>query len=220
MARKRAVPASRTRTRPRRTARIEAAPVPQTAPSRTTQPGTGGSADAWLLRLIFFVCVVLVGAVVVGLYLNSHRPVQVPASQVSATAPESQATLPPARSTLPEPVKAGKASPAPRVHEPLRRRANAAYHRSSTPGARVWRLASGAPLAFHARRSSSQGVEVRVFDSKYRSVRLLTEEAGKAGSVVLKWDGKDDQGQEVAPGTYYARVTQPGSETIQKIEVK
>lgn len=206
----------RTASRQSRPRRKAGAPAPLHPPSRPVPAAPGG--DGWLLRLIFILCLVLAAAVAVGLFLNSHRPVQV-------SPPAASQALPPARSTLPAEAPAQPEAPtpaattAPAAHEPERRAADAAYQPPAAPS-REFQLSSGKDLGFRARRSASQGVEVRIFNSSYKSVRVLSQDKGSPAAVKLTWDGKDDQGQAVDPGTYFARITQPSSETIEQIEVK
>jgi hypothetical protein len=39
--------------------------------------------------------------------------------------------------------------------------------------------------------------------------------------VELKWDGKDSKGQDVSPGTYYARISLGSQgDMVQEIQIK
>jgi hypothetical protein len=64
-------------------------------------------------------------------------------------------------------------------------------------------------------------VRANVYDSAGRLVRRLSSGAISAGPHYLLWDGRDDQGHQVAPGVYLARVTTPeGTRTARLVVVK
>jgi flagellar hook assembly protein FlgD len=48
--------------------------------------------------------------------------------------------------------------------------------------------------------------ELTVYDLAGRSVRQLISEPGPAGVYEREWDGTDESGQRVLPGTYIYRV--------------
>lgn len=57
------------------------------------------------------------------------------------------------------------------------------------------------------RVSDNSPAEVTVYDLSGRPVRHLAEQrAVSTGPRSLRWDGRDDAGQRVAPGIYYARL--------------
>jgi hypothetical protein len=47
---------------------------------------------------------------------------------------------------------------------------------------------------------------IRVFDTAGRLVRILLDEAVYAGRHQVLWDGKDQNGQQVATGMYFVRL--------------
>jgi spore coat protein H len=58
-------------------------------------------------------------------------------------------------------------------------------------------------------------VDLRVFDTTGRLVRILTRDNFTAGSHALSWDGRDGQGRQVTSGVYFYRL-QSGTETETK----
>jgi len=57
-------------------------------------------------------------------------------------------------------------------------------------------------------------VLIRVYEPSGRWVRTLVDGSEGAGPHVMHWDGRDDAGRRVAPGTYFCqRSTTEGSET-------
>jgi hypothetical protein len=52
-------------------------------------------------------------------------------------------------------------------------------------------------------------VEMRIFTSHSRSVKLVQLNLDQAGRLDLSWNGQDDQGADLPAGIYYARVTTP-----------
>jgi hypothetical protein len=61
-------------------------------------------------------------------------------------------------------------------------------------------------------------VEVRITSLSSQAVRVLPRVLGRAGIVALTWDGTDDIGRRVPPGTYLAQVIASGDEeTVQAI---
>ncbi|MFT5783861.1 MAG: serine protease, partial [Candidatus Krumholzibacteriia bacterium] len=49
-------------------------------------------------------------------------------------------------------------------------------------------------------------VQMTIFDVRGRVVRNLAEGRWAAGNHVLKWNGTDDGGQQVAAGVYFVRL--------------
>jgi len=67
---------------------------------------------------------------------------------------------------------------------------------------------------------SSGRTWVRIFDASGRLVRSLDQGAIQEGDHSVKWDGRDDSGQQVASGTYFYRVVFPdGSESGRKMTI-
>lgn len=94
--------------------------------------------------------------------------------------------------------------------------------RSTSPaGPRVWdRSKSKAPARFYIVREKDGLAEVHIFKSGNQAVRVLSSEKGGRKTVELQWDGKDNKGQVVAPGTYYARISGAHGDSIEEILIK
>jgi hypothetical protein len=60
--------------------------------------------------------------------------------------------------------------------------------------------------AIHFLLESNAPVRLLVFDLAGRSVRTLVDDALPAGRHAAVWDGRDDDGREMASGTYYYRL--------------
>jgi len=68
------------------------------------------------------------------------------------------------------------------------------------------RLVGGASVArFELPQSATGAMEIRMFDLSGRSVRKMFAQA-QEGRTSVSWDGKNDNGSAVAPGTYEVRV--------------
>jgi flagellar hook assembly protein FlgD len=52
--------------------------------------------------------------------------------------------------------------------------------------------------------------EVEVLDLQGRHVATVFQGEVEAGSRVLAWDGRDDDGRDPGPGVYFLRVTSGG----------
>ncbi|HAG37688.1 MAG TPA: hypothetical protein DCL34_12890, partial [Erythrobacter sp.] len=63
-------------------------------------------------------------------------------------------------------------------------------------------------------------IKVQVYDLASRKMRELTSEDGLAQRYNVTWDGRDDEGSTVAPGTYLVQIEIEGdsrTETAQRI---
>lgn len=60
-------------------------------------------------------------------------------------------------------------------------------------------------------------VSLAVYDAGGRLVRSLLDDAFAAGSHASRWDGRDDSGQRVAAGVYFARLTTSEGERVRKM---
>jgi hypothetical protein len=63
-------------------------------------------------------------------------------------------------------------------------------------------------------------VEISIHDLSGQRVRLLSDEGMTAGSVAVEWEGFDDKGRLVAPGSYILRIESRGdsrSETLTRV---
>jgi hypothetical protein len=59
--------------------------------------------------------------------------------------------------------------------------------------------------------TASEGrVDVSVYDTSGRLVRQLLASTIEAGGHAASWDGRDDDGREVASGVYLYRIQGPG----------
>jgi hypothetical protein len=74
-------------------------------------------------------------------------------------------------------------------------------------------------LGFTLARAGAVSLAIYAVDG--RRVRVLANDVRTAGAYTLAWDGRDASGQEVRPGTYFARLTTPqGSFTRALVLVK
>ena len=62
-------------------------------------------------------------------------------------------------------------------------------------------------------------VRLSIFDVRGRRVTLVVDERQVAGPHAVQWEGRDRNGNPVAPGTYFARVVFAGGSRSQKISV-
>jgi hypothetical protein len=67
-------------------------------------------------------------------------------------------------------------------------------------------VGSGSMARFELPQSTSGALEIRMFDISGRSVRKMLVQL-QEGRISISWDGKNDHGSAVAPGTYEVRVT-------------
>ena len=66
---------------------------------------------------------------------------------------------------------------------------------------------------------SAGQVQVAVFDAAGRRVRLLADGWQGAGPHSVNWDGRDEVGNRVADGVYFALVRTEAGEEVAKITV-
>lgn len=74
---------------------------------------------------------------------------------------------------------------------------------------------TGATIAFTM--PATGNAELAVFDLGGRQVRTLHEGALPAGSAVMTWDGRDDQGRPVGGGIYFVRLRTAGEQARVKV---
>lgn len=72
-------------------------------------------------------------------------------------------------------------------------------------------------VAFRAPAGAS-ALELMMFDVAGRKVRTLVRGEVSEGLKRVRWDGRDDQGQDVAAGVYFARLT-AGNRTLERQRV-
>ncbi len=76
----------------------------------------------------------------------------------------------------------------------------------TAPGSTVNLAAGGARVAFSLDHAASQ-VAIAIKDPAGRTVRTLTAANPASGTGSVAWDGKDDNGATLAPGSYGFSVT-------------
>jgi hypothetical protein len=73
-------------------------------------------------------------------------------------------------------------------------------------------------VQFEYALSAIARVELVLFDVRGRLVRsLVPESSGEAGRHRATWDGRDDGGELVPPGVYFARFTGNGIPTVRRV---
>jgi hypothetical protein len=84
---------------------------------------------------------------------------------------------------------------------------NEGSSRKSPP---MHRLSQNYPNPFHNSTTSIEyavqkpsKVSIRIYNSAGQFVRILVDENKREGSYAVSWDGRDDEGQKVAGGTYF-----------------
>jgi hypothetical protein len=94
--------------------------------------------------------------------------------------------------------------------------------RSSSPDSpRVWdRQKTKAAARFYILRDQDGIAEIRVFRAGNISIRDIQSDKGPKKTVVLRWDGKDESGADVAAGTYYVRISGAHGDIVEEILIK
>ena len=64
---------------------------------------------------------------------------------------------------------------------------------------------------------ASAGVKLRIYDVSGRLIRTLADGEQAAGRQTVEWNGLNDEGDPVATGMYFCRLTGPGFEQIRKM---
>ncbi|MDP8232018.1 MAG: T9SS type A sorting domain-containing protein [Candidatus Zophobacter franzmannii] len=62
-----------------------------------------------------------------------------------------------------------------------------------------------------------QSYSLKLYDVRGRLIRTLNEGIGTAGKHSLTWNGKNDKGQEVNSGVYFARLLTGGTSNTSKL---
>ncbi len=65
--------------------------------------------------------------------------------------------------------------------------------------------------------ASRSHVTLRVYDVSGALVRTLADESMDAGSHVIEWNGRNDQGNPASSGVYFYRLTAPGFSDVRKM---
>jgi hypothetical protein len=63
----------------------------------------------------------------------------------------------------------------------------------------------------------SASLRLEILDATGRVVRRLVEGSGAAGPASIDWNGCDDAGRRVAPGTYFCRLSSGGKVTTERV---
>jgi flagellar hook assembly protein FlgD len=66
---------------------------------------------------------------------------------------------------------------------------------------------------------ASGRVRLVVYDLRGRVVATVLDEHRPSGELISRWDGRNDNGQPVAAGVYFARLEQAGRSDVRKIVV-
>jgi hypothetical protein len=91
---------------------------------------------------------------------------------------------------------------------------------TGTSDALVLNQDSEKPLQLRCWRNQDDTARLDVFGPHNHRVRSVLSDPGDAGWQELAWDGKDDQGQAVPAGHYYALPSQKGDQMILDVWVK
>jgi len=97
---------------------------------------------------------------------------------------------------------------------------------STVPGAaQVTGITGNAPNPFNplteiAYSLAADGrVSLEIYDVAGRRVRDLVSATLTAGPKVARWDGRSDDGRQVAAGVYFARLRSGGTESLHKLSL-
>jgi hypothetical protein len=75
----------------------------------------------------------------------------------------------------------------------------------------------GASLAFTLPAAGPATLDL--LDVSGRRVARLADGAFEAGRHVARWDGRDERGQAVASGVYFARLVSPAGSAVRRLPV-
>lgn len=115
------------------------------------------------------------------------------------------------------PIKAAYApSPAPAADEEAA--APAEPRAQAQPGADAHQ--QGRRLGVVLRLRESTELDVRVLDGQARLRRRLFSGRVEAGEHRYEWDGTDDRGRRVEPGSYRVHITGPGVDMTKALELR
>ncbi|MFQ6002928.1 MAG: FlgD immunoglobulin-like domain containing protein, partial [Candidatus Zixiibacteriota bacterium] len=74
--------------------------------------------------------------------------------------------------------------------------------------------------AVHSQQSSVDSpihTTLRIYNVLGKLVRTLVDEPKEPGTYKVTWDGKDDQGNDVASGIYFYRIKAGDFSTVKKM---
>ncbi|MDY0110976.1 MAG: S8 family serine peptidase [Candidatus Krumholzibacteria bacterium] len=90
--------------------------------------------------------------------------------------------------------------------------------------ARLPRLLPNAPNPFNPRTTlayelaATSSISLRIFDAAGRFVRMLVDESAQApGFYSVTWDGRDQQGRDVAGGVYFSLLRSGGTSAVGRL---
>lgn len=75
----------------------------------------------------------------------------------------------------------------------------------------------GAGVSFRFAIPRAGAVELAIFDAHGRRVRSLLKASSPAGEWTQYWDGRDDAGDDVQPGLYFARLEASGASRVMRV---
>jgi len=174
---------------------LAAAPPPQLISPR---PERRSSLGRTLLAMALLVLAAL--AVVLAYVRFGHpgpRTVQV------ELPPPTISTVPVAQAPAPKPASQPALMPA-------------ASAKAPKPVAKAPRF----PMAFSLEQSADEPAELAVFPQHGRALRVIKADSSAAGKVSLSWDGLDSQGNSLAAGSYYLRLSGAKAETVRPITLQ
>ena len=190
-------------------------PVPATAEAAEPIAAAESESRMSLAPFVIFALLVL------ALYFIFKKPELPQAHKASAdiqVAPSAPAAAPAVA-----PANAAGAAPLPSTATlPAAPAAQAPQKRATSPaGAYVWnRKTTKKAPAFGILREAGSFVEVRVFKAGNVVVKDIRSDKGPQKTLYLSWDGTDETGKPVAPGTYYVRLSGAHGDMVEEILVK
>lgn len=95
------------------------------------------------------------------------------------------------------------------AESPQRAAGFALFEAQPNPAGRRTTLSYALPFA--------SDVDLRVYSSSGELVRTLRVGTEPAGTYSVRWDGRDDSGRRVGPGTYFCRLTAGGFRAARKL---
>jgi flagellar hook assembly protein FlgD len=72
-------------------------------------------------------------------------------------------------------------------------------------------------MLFNLEQSAGEPAELAVFPQHGKALRVIKAESAAAGKVKLSWDGLDSQGNSLAAGSYFLRLSSSKAETVRPI---
>ena len=94
---------------------------------------------------------------------------------------------------------------------------------SFSQGPKEFSLAQNYPNPFHSVTTmkfaiaKQSDISLRIYDVAGQLTRTLFDKSAKAGYYTAYWDGRDNNGQRVAPGVYFYRLETPDFRCARKM---